>query len=391
MKSIIALCIVVVSVAPLGAEELKTLGGKSVQGILSRVTETEIFLSTNEGEVGTPLSQVLALDFKPAPKTTDVPAKIALRLLDDTTLLCKSVTFKGKEVYAALPSGLTLKIPLATVVSFLNDPANKDFQKRWTEIASPKVRRDRIVILRDGEPNVLEGSLGDADADGKTIQFKLEGQPAYAPVLVERVHGLVFWRPDPSPESPICKVIDRDGNSLYAVKLGVEGDNLNIQTTFGAKVPVKMDLLARLDFNLGKLTFLSDLEPAKVVEKSGIGLVVRYKKDANLDGEPIVLDKQYAKGLSMHAHTELEYNLAGKFKDLKGVLGVDTRIGGDSQALVTIYCDGEKRFAETITPQNQRQVALVVKDVQTLKIVVSARNFLDLHDHVTFADARVSQ
>ena len=58
---------------------------------------------------------------------------------------------------------------------------------------------------------------------------------------------------------------------------------------------------------------------------------------------------------------------------------------------MTIWCDGDKRFSEVITPKAMRPVAVNIKDVQTLKIVVAARNFLDLHDHVTFADARVSQ
>ena len=127
-------------------------------------------------------------------------------------------------------------------------------------------------------------------------------------------------------------------------------------------------------------------------EKSGIGLVVRYRKDVNLDGEPILLDgKQYGKGLSMHAHTELEYNLGGKYKDLKGLLGADTRIAADSQATVTVWCDGEKRFSEVITAKELKQLNVNVKDVQTLKIVVASRNFLDLHDHVTIVEARVSQ
>jgi hypothetical protein len=392
MKSFAATALVMLLVcAPLSADELRTLDGKSIKGALVDLTDTSIVLKTDEGEVSRPLSQVLALDLRDGKTSVPDAKHIALRLLDDTTLLCKHVEFKGKDVQAHLFSGLTLKLPLSVVVSMLRDAGDKTFHKRWADIASGKVRSDRIVILRDGEPNVLEGSLGEADAGGKTIEFKLDGAPKSIPVLLERVHGLVFWRPDPSPETPICKVIDQGGNALYATKLGLAEGVLSVQTTFGTRLPLKLDALAKLDFNLGKLTYLSELEPAKVVEKSGIGLVVRYKKDANLDGEPIQLDRAYAKGLSMHAHTELEFNLGGKFKDLKGTLGVDTRIVGDSQPLVTIVCDGEKRFSQVITPKTNVQVALSVKDVQTLKIIVSARNFLDLHDHVTFADARVSQ
>ena len=58
---------------------------------------------------------------------------------------------------------------------------------------------------------------------------------------------------------------------------------------------------------------------------------------------------------------------------------------------MTIYCDGDKRFAEVVSVKTSRDLALSVKDVQTLRIVVSSRNFLDLHDHATLADARVSQ
>jgi hypothetical protein len=372
------------------ADELRTLGGNTVRGVVTRITETEIILKTDAGDVATPLPQVLALDLKPV-KVLDFVNYTDLRLVDDTVLHCKAVAVKGKDVEATLPSDLVLKLPLATVVALQNDAGNKALKKKWDELASPKIKRDRLVILREGELNAVEGILGEADAQGKVIQFKGEGADEAVPIPLDRVHGLLFWRPDPPGESPICRVIDRDGNVLQAVQLAYQGDTLTLRTTFGASLALKHDVVARLDFNLGRLTYLSDMEPAKVVEKSGIGLVVRYRKDANLDGEPILLDKQYPKGLSMHAHTELEYNLAGKYKDLKGVLGVDTRISGDSQALVTIWCDGDKRFSELITAKEIRQVAVNVKDVQTLKIVVAARNFLDLHDHVTFADARVSQ
>ena len=379
-----------VPAALLSADELRTLTGKSRSGTVASINETQIVINTKDGPVTTPLSQVLALDIA-AVKAIPADAKyMDVRLIDDTVLHCQDVRFQGDAASLTLLSGTTLKLPIASLTSFVRAAENAGLRKKFDEIANQKVRRDRIVVLRDGELAPLEGTLSEIDPQGKTIQFKRDGADAI-PVQIERLHGMVFFRPEGPSETPICKVHDREGNILTVAKIAYGDKMWNLTTTFGAVLPLPEGAIARLDFNMGKLTYLSDIEPARVVERSAIGLVVKHRKDTNLDGEAILLDRRYGKGLSMHAHTELEYDLAGKYKDLKGTLGVDVRTGSESQPLVTIYCDGEKRFSETITAKTVRPISLNVKDVTTLKIVVGSRNELDLHDHVTFADGRVSQ
>jgi hypothetical protein len=142
---------------------------------------------------------------------------------------------------------------------------------------------------------------------------------------------------------------------------------------------------------MGKLAFLSDLVPTKVVESSAAGLIVTHRKDVNLDGEPIVLDRQYAKGLSLHAHSELEYDLKGKYKKFSAVLGVDPRVGSDSQPKVTIEVDGRVKFSEVITAKAVVPVNIDVNKGSSIRIIVASRNFLDLHDHVTIANPRLTQ
>jgi hypothetical protein len=142
---------------------------------------------------------------------------------------------------------------------------------------------------------------------------------------------------------------------------------------------------------MGKLVFLSDLTPTKLVEKSAAGLIVTHRHDVNLDGEPIVLDRPYSKGLSLHAYTELEYDLKGKFKRFTAVLGVDTRVGLESQAKVTIEVDGRTLFAGVITAKAIVPLDLDVTKGSTLRIVVSSQNLLDLHDHVTIASPKLTR
>lgn len=386
------ICFVLALMAmPVAADELRTLTGKNFSGAFDKLTDSELTLKTDKGDISTPVPQVLALNLRPAKGIPEGSKSILVRLLDDAALQCKDVTFNAKEATLTLFSGATLKLPLNLIVSYTREGQNKSLLKKFDEVAGKKARKDRIVILREGELNILEGLLGDIDPAGKSIQFRPDGAPSMVDLPFERLHGFVFFRNESVAGEPICRVSDIDGNTMIAAKLTGDSQSLTLTTLFGAKVALKTENLSKLDFNLGRLTYLSDLEPAKVVERSGIGLLVRLKRDTNLDGDPIVLDAKYAKGLSLHAFTDIEYNLGGKYKEFKTVLGVDTRTGADSQPLVTIYCDGEKRFSETITAKQPRPIAINVKDVGTLRIVVSSRNFLDLHDHVTLADARVSQ
>jgi hypothetical protein len=236
------------------------------------------------------------------------------------------------------------------------------------------------------------------DPSGKKIQFRVESGNII-PANLDNLRGLIFYRTAAPAEAPVCTVYDADGDTLAAAKVALEGGKFVVTTAAGAKLAFEPQALARLDYNLGKLTYLSDLEPAKVVERLYGDPLAHYRRDTNLDGQPLVLEtRQHAKGLAVHAYTELEYNLAGKYKEFKAVLGVDRRGEADSQslvrALVTIECDGEKRFSRVITAKALEPVALNVRDVSRLRIIVQsadASNVLGSYDYVALADARVSQ
>ncbi|MCI0739781.1 MAG: NPCBM/NEW2 domain-containing protein [Gemmataceae bacterium] len=398
-----AATLLLVSAVLASADELRTLGGKQISGTLTSITDTEVILKTADGEVKTPLSQILALDVRKA-KDIAPDAKVsAVRLLDDTVLQCQSVKFLGNDVALSLYSGVTLKLPLQNVVWILHDAQDAAIKKRFDEMLAEKVRRDRIVILREGVLNSLDGTLGEVDAKGTTIQFKRDGTEAIG-VLFERLHGLIFFRNESVAEQPICRVYDEFGNMLIATKLGFASGNLTVSTSFGAKVTLGYASLAKLDFNLGRLTFLSDLEPAKLtytVKGYRPGYIPLLAKNTNIDGEPIVIqDKKYDKGVSLPSNSDVQFNLGGKYKEFKAILGVSAISQLDatkvqSNAVVTVYCDGEKVFSHQVSAKEPKAISLSVKDAKTLRITVTSRNLLGamlgLHDHATLAEARVSQ
>src|SRR5437868_1319032 len=84
------------------ADELRTVDNKTITGTIVALDAKEVTLKTNDGNVSTPLENVLALVVRDPKKLTDNYTEI--RLTDESVLICKEkgVAFKGKIVEATL-------------------------------------------------------------------------------------------------------------------------------------------------------------------------------------------------------------------------------------------------------------------------------------------------
>jgi NPCBM/NEW2 domain len=382
----------------LHAADLRTLSGKTVSGSVVAISDKDIKIRTDNDVVTTPLHEVLALDLQGVRPAGASVRRTEVRLIDDSVLSCNDVAFKGNEVKLKLLGGQECTVPLASLISLFRDAQDPQLHKEWDKITSSRAKRDRAVLLRGGELNEVEGTFGDVDPAGKKIQFRVESGNIIG-VSLDNLRGLIFYRTTAAAESPVCTVFDTDGNLLAATAVGFNGGKYTITTPAGARIVYEPQALARLDYNRGKLTYLSDLDPARMVEHLYAEPLAHYRRDANLDGQPIFLaGRQHAKGLSLHSHTELEYNLGGKYKEFKAILGVDSRAEAESQslvrALVTVECDGEKRFSKVISARSVEPIALNIRDVGRLRLIVQSAdsaNVLNSYDYVAFAEARVSQ
>jgi hypothetical protein len=377
---------------PAWADDLTTLTpGKSLSGTLATITDNDITFTVSGKKMGVQMSQALLLTLRPHRDVPANPKYIDVQLLDESVLRCTKMTFSAKEAELELTSGTAVKVPVASVLSFVRDAGDDNIKKQWAAAQDDRRRQDRIFVLQEGVLKGLPGVMGEIDEKKQTVKFKLD-TGEIEPKL-DKIAALQLVRTDLPAAQSLCKVIDVDGNVLVASKLAYSGGPLTVTTPFGAKVALDLSKVAKLDFNFGRLTYLSDLD-AKMSETAFLGGFNPVRKDANLDGNPIILqDKKYEKGLSMYAGVDLEYNLGGKYKDFKALLGVDTRIAeeGQGNVTVTIYCDGEKRSSFDVSVKAPTPIAVNVKDVQKLKIVVRGSNFTNFSGHAMLANAHVSQ
>jgi hypothetical protein len=380
----------------LRAAELRTLKGEVVSGELVAASAKEIVLQKDGKRVATPVQHILQVDFGNQGKVPSDAKFIDVELTDGTLLHCAQLTLKEKQVDLTLLAGQQVKVPLAGVANILNEAHIDKNRREWTERLAKKRRRDVLAIVKEGVVNPLEGTLGAGDAEGKTIEFTLAtGRKVNVPLT--NVHGLIFERAlDPNAPPAICKVLDAHKNVLYASGLAATPTVLTVTTPAGATIEFTPALLSRLDFSRDKLAFLSDLEPSRVVETSTEERIEHYRRDKNLDDGPIRLGGiTFAKGLAIHATTELEFDLKGEYREFKAVAGIDDVVGGiDGPTLLKIEGDGKELFSLTVTRKDKRRdhpVTLNIKDVQKLKIVVASGDLLDLGKHLTLADAKVSK
>jgi hypothetical protein len=375
------------------ADELRTLDNQTIAGKVVSVSAKEVSIKKVDGVIVTvPLDNVIALDLQTVKGVPAGQSFTDIRLIDDSVVHCEGFVVKGNEIeITLLQTKEKLKLPLAYVEYILRDAHNAKIKTAFDKMFANKKKLDRVLFYKSETLDSVDGALGDGDEKGQKIRFRPKGlDPLQVPFA--NIQGLIFYREAVGLGDPVCMVYDTSGNALAATNVALVGKKVVMSTTLkGLSVEWDQASVARFDYNMGKLGFLSDMTPSKVVEKSAVGLIVTHRKDVNLDGDPIVLDRPYAKGLSLHAFTALDYDLKGKYKTFTAVLGVDTRVGSESEPKVTIEVDGKVMFQQTITTKKVEPVKIDITKASTLRITVTSANILDLHDHVTIAVPKVSK
>jgi NPCBM/NEW2 domain len=380
--------------------KLRTLAGKVEEGDLVSITDKEITLQGKEGPIKMPLT--VALDLM-LPYEASLPSDnySDIELTDGSLFHCLQFALKGTTLECKLADGRSMKLRLMSVASVLNDAQNAKIRDEWKGILARKGNLDQLAVKdSEGKLNVVEGTLGSGDDKGTSIEFET-GSGVKRRVNLGRVQAMGFVRKS-NPDAPAatCKIMDTSRNTWMAAKLNFKDGHFTIVTAAaGTPIDCPQQVVSRIDYSQGKVAYLSDLDPVKTTETSNVEAIEHYRRDRNLDNGPLQLmttlegrteAQTFAKGLAIHATTEMVYEIAGQYKELKGLVGVDPGVGGDSQVRVVIEGDGRELFAADVRRGDEvLKLACDLKNVRQLRITVRPVGFLDLGNHVNLADARL--
>jgi NPCBM/NEW2 domain len=379
--------------------KLRTLSGSAQEGELVSISDKEITLRGQAGLTKTPLSETLDLTL---PYKNSLPSEnySDVELTDGSILHCPEVAIKGSNLECKLGDGHSVKIGLVHVASILKDAQDPKMREEWKGILSKRGNLDQLAVKdSEGKLNALEGTFGNGDEKGSSIEFE-SASGVKRQVNLGRIQAMSFVRKLNSAAAPIrCKVIDVSDNAWMAAELTFADGRFRLKTAAGVQVDFPQKVLSHLNYGQSNVTYLSDLEPAKVVESSNVEAVEHYRRDRNLDNGPLQLTvavdgraeaQTFAKGLALHATTEIVYDIGGQYKEFKALVGVDPAVGGDSQVRLTVLGDGRELFAADIRRGDDvRKLNCDVKNVRELRVTVRPAGFLDLGNHVNLADARL--
>ena len=140
----------------------------------------------------------------------------------------------------------------------------------------------------------------------------------------------------------------------------------------------------------GRRTYLSALDPASVREEGAFGVTWAHRRDANLDGEAILLDGvRHARGVSLHSQCAVTWKLGGAYERLRTLVGIADEVGDEGDCPVEILADGKSLWRkERLTGRDRAHpIDLPLAGVQVLEITVGFGQRYDIGDRVTLADA----
>jgi hypothetical protein len=398
--------------------EVETLDNKIVKGELESIDAKEVSVKTANGSEKIPVAQILGVATDRTIKAVPKDAKITLvELTDGTILHCTSIDFKKNDAILKLTNGGSVTANMKLLKYVVRDAQDVGIQKKWEKIVVDSKGRSFdgfITRTGDGEKMVLNdiaGTIGDAiEEDGKVLlEFTPDATKTKGTYPVGNFQALLFVNGPPKDAIPqIFRLNDVDGNTIPVAEFKAKDDGYSVTTVGKVKIDVAAVSMAKMDFSKEKLRYLSDLDPRDdpkvecnlVPDKEYAKLVFgpvkdKIKSSAGAELLPIRMKGvTYKKGLSLHAHTELVYNVDSKYEWFKADLGFDDEIGGLTvPIIVDIYGDGKELKTITLNRAGYKEpekLEINIKDVDRLIIKVRSGGALD-SGWVEFGGARVTK
>lgn len=393
-----SLIVFVAALAAAPAEvEIGTLDGSTMTGSLVELAVDHVTISAEQGKLTVPAAQLLFVSPKAVAATSADKPSVWIELVDGSRLTAKE--FIAEKGIATLNGSDEKHFQIPTrAIARVRFTAPDDANSSWPADIGKQAAADLLAVRKMDAVDFLEGVIGDVHAE--TVDFQIDGETI--PVKRTKIDGLIFYHKAADKQAdPECIVDATGGWQLKAKAVSLADDgSLKIETVAGPELQQPLSAIGRLDFSLGKVIFLSDLEPDAVSWKplvdfgdSAPALAQFYalRRDQAREHGPLrVGNKAYRKGLAIASRTLVVYRLPTGAKTFKAIVGIDDSVREAGHVVLKITADGKQLLSAPIAGRSDPvPVDLNVAGARKLEILVDYGEDLDTGDYLNLADARI--
>jgi hypothetical protein len=395
---------------------LKRLEGGGLEGRLQGLTTTSVELATTAGTKTVPAAEILWLDF--GRSSVGKPA-VWIELVDGSRLHAMAYTSGEGTARITLATGGLIELPARAVHSVRFHQQAPELALQWREIASSMATGDILVIRKvstrtieqgENEPRTVtehaldqvEGTVQEVTPD--TVRFELDGEAVN--VRREKLEGIIYYQRGRRelPAAAKCRLIDTAGSQWLLSDIALMADRLAVTTLGGHKLDLRLADTAKIDFSVGNVAYLSDLEsdspgePAISLQPSN--MTYKFSRIFALRaGPPLGTNtfrmggERYDNGLSLHSPTKLDYRVPPGFKKFHAVAGIDDSILSPGRFTLTILADNKEVARHEFSDEQRKPVPLTldVSQARRLSIVLEAGDGQDIGDQLNLCEARFTK
>jgi len=398
--------------------EVRPLVGDTVNGRLKELSATKIVVATPSGQQEISTDKLMWLQW-PTATAAEKPS-VWIDLEDGSKLAATSYTAEDGKAQITIGSRPPIEIPTRVIhaVRFRQQPPELAVQ--WREITSSQATGDLVVMRKtsmrtveqgDNEPRTvteqsldqLEGTLFTVTDD--SVQFEIDGEKV--PARREKLEGLVYFHPAKRDlAQPICRLIEAGGSTWLLRDLQLADSRLTATTVGNVSFELPASALSKLDFSIGNVIFLSDLEadsgagelslslqPAAMSYKFGRVFQVRNRPPLGADGFRIA-GRKFDNGLSLHSPVKLVYRVPEGFRKFIAVAGVDDSVVAPGRFNLIITGDGKELARHDFNADQPRQaipLEIDLSSVRRLSVSLEAADGQDIGDQLDLCEARFTK
>jgi len=370
-----------------GEDTLSTLENQTLKSTIQAISAEGIITAED-------VTEELELDgLKRIDRTSVTPVAFAVTidLVGGGRLLASSVSFE-KDVFTLQGwCGGELTLPIDVVRGFrfgAKEEAESKVTTYQAAIAKPSEENDRLFVkVSADEFQAVDGLIEKISGDKITFQWS----GASREIPLSRIYGMVAAQIAPKKRRLGANITAVNGSTIHGDLQGLAEGVLTVRLPDGTRLPIPWANVASIDIRSSRLLYLSDIDPDQEEQRALVTFSRKAMRDRSITGGPLsLLKKTYDKGIGVHAHSELTFDLGGEYDTLVATIGIDDAAEGKGDCIFQVFADGREVYSQRVKGgEEPREMKVPISEAALIKLVVLPGADLDLADHANWCDVKV--